>query len=455
MDSWKRFVNKNNTGSLVSNIRLSRLYAVFFLLLFLSACVNYLQEADSAYLREDWDGAVSNYSNALAAAKEPVEIEHIKSRLAEAKRLGAQNHIQNAEHLASIGSVERAYQHALKANEYAANNKTNQLLKRLKVLERDRLVALGKAAFASRSWDSAIQNFERAYQADADPNISRLLQQAKSERTRAYAENFQASYSLAEQALYERHWLVAKRHYDTAHQFGGTDVSRQEAEFAVLMADAESYALQGVDNHYYLTKAEAEFEKARRYGIDVDYVDHRIEAVSLRDYKITIHGAVVLPFKPNSGERWDNIPMLGVDSKKQISSLAGFYGMGAGLVASLGAEVASVTVNNKTAPDCYLLVTVGEQVYGGEETTLRSDDYQPVWEYSLSFNDVLLSDDRVLSVVVTDADDFNDDDVVGTKQFVLGELVRNPGVHDIPLFDKRGALTSNGLLALTVSVEVL
>ena len=87
------------------------------------------------------------------------------------------------------------------------------------------------------------------------------------------------------------------------------------------MIEGEKYAAASHRNTNAARQAEEIFNKALKYGIDTEFVTKRAGEVALGDYRITIHGAIILPVKPNTNKNWDGYSPSKTSSASIVSSI--------------------------------------------------------------------------------------------------------------------------------------
>ena len=451
-------VNKIDFGKLLVLIDAfrNRMYAilcVFFLILSTSGCVNYLENADSSFLREDWGAAVYGYRKALRKAEDPAEITHIKRNLSISLEKATILHLGKANNLKHLGDIEQAYAHAKKAFSFIDNSDTRTLLKELEVLEAERLIQVAERFLHLQEWDNGIASLENSLKISPNDKANELLAAARNMKAQAFREKFNDLKVQAEDSLHAREWSVAEGLYNSAHKYGETIESKNQEEFVGIMIQAESADSKSESNAHFSLLAEKRYREALPFGFHQEYIKERIEAVSVRSYKVTIHSAVIAPEKPSKGTPWDGIAIPGIRTSEVFSQLGASVFTGGGLISTLGPMVMGAANDGISAPDCALEIIVSGKVYGGIQTVVR-DTHQPQWDYSLTFNNVPPGDKRVLNIRVTDIDDTNHDPV-GSYQVVLGDLVKQGSVQEIPLFSNKGELLAGGLLALKISVETI
>lgn len=169
------------------------------------------------------------------------------------------------------------------------------------------------------------------------------------------------------------------------------------------------------------------------------------------DWILTVHGAVVLPFKPVEKTAWDgpgSAPVPGADAF--LSMLAkGIYDPGPSMIRA-GDLVARWATQAVEAPDCYPEVTLDGKTTGGPDLE-DQDDFLPAWHLRVPLRGTS-SDDRVISILVRDAD-VHDDDNVGSWQTTVGDLICRPGVREVMFVDREGRTAAGGIVALRISVE--
>ncbi|MEJ2417238.1 MAG: hypothetical protein P8Y45_09970 [Exilibacterium sp.] len=162
--------------------KFTKLLLIKLVALLFSGCVNYTKEADTAYLREDWDAAVSYYSQALQKESDPAEINRLKQQLTESKRKGSEEHLENAIAAKNSGNIGAAYKDAKTSYAYQSTNQALTIIHALKVPERDRLLALGESALERNAWDEAISHLKDANLMDKTDKVDQLILRAMREK---------------------------------------------------------------------------------------------------------------------------------------------------------------------------------------------------------------------------------------------------------------------------------
>lgn len=425
--------------------------AVFVLCVF-AACTNHFKEADNASLRGDWDGAVAHYEIALADSSDAQEISRIKEKLDAAKKQASQSNVNTAKQFLAINDIESAYRHAEKAFRYSPTVEIQNLLKQLRLQESDRLFVEGKQALQKGHLAKAVTYLEKSKTLAPTEINAQLLNAAKRELIEYNKQQFSLHEGKAIRHLEKRNWAVAKTAFASAHKYGSTPLSVKHGEFVTFMLEGEQAVstFETSNNRYHARIATSQFENALRYQIDSDYVQARLKYIKPADYVLTIHSAVVLPFKPVSRKAWDGLGQLIEHTDKILDGLSYFLTPQGVAFAKLSTGIAQITQGGTAAPDCYIQVVIGNQVFGGRHYR-QQDDHVPVWNLRIKLSQFTKSANQIVNIIVRDAD-LKDDDNVGSYQLRLGDLLGREGVHEIPLFSSR-KLHADGLLALKVSVE--
>jgi tetratricopeptide (TPR) repeat protein len=418
--------------------------------LLLQACVNHTEKADTAYLKNDWDTAVSSYTRALQGAKEPIEIKRLQERLTESKQRGAEFHLSSSRSAQGIGDIASAYQHASIAFSYSPSSEARSLLNEVKVLERDRLIGLARLSLKKEVWSEAISLLESANQIDWSEKGRDLLAEAQRGLAEHNASMFSSLSLKADGALKNREWQQASHLYKNAMEYGTSPQVERAQAFSSLMYETSVYASKAAYDLGSSMRAEEGYKKALEYGIDVGYVQGRLKEVELNDYELVFHSAVIAPQKPNTQTAWDGFGHLISGGGVQLmANLGGYFIPGGTVSPKLLTTLAEMANNGVSAPDSFLNVHVNGQAYGGIQYT-QKNSYRPEWGISMTFRKVNRQDNRIISLHVWDADE-SEHDIIGSVQFKLSDLIEAEGVQNKVLFDDRGQLFAQGLLAVTIS----
>jgi tetratricopeptide (TPR) repeat protein len=423
-------------------------------LLCLSAmgCAGYQKKADKAFLIGDYESAALNYDLAIKDADEPGDIVAMQGRLAESKKRAAAAHLAHARARVATSDFHGALAHAQKASEYDPTPETQVLLADLRLREGTRLLQEGRLAHGAQRWDDAVRMLSVAQQLTPTEEGARLLFEATSAAERLHHSEFVALVESAHQKLAARDWSGASSGYQAAHQHGSTSESQRAHKFADLMLRGDGESRSASQSPFAAFSAVSTYRQALELGLDADHVQDRLKRVERATYRLTIHAAVVLPFKADSGKPWDGFRGREPDVAGTVKMLARFVVTGGVDVVGLGLEVTKWMNLGFEAPDCYVLVSIGSQTFGGKTNT-DHDDLRPNWNLSIDLPNTNGMDDRVVNIQVRDADEF-DDDNVGSVQIRLGELVMG-GTQVVPFLSKEGELGASGLLALQVSTQRL
>lgn len=430
---------------------MKRIVSAWMLLIAMASCASSLDRADQAYAREDWDIAANEYGAALKGATDPQELAHIKPRLKEAKEKAAAAHMASARQKLSLGEAHAAMVHAQRAFDLEASDQARLLLADARRAEAARALRDGKAKLEQKALKSAVEQLRLAQELSPSDETQQLLSRAESDLASENRLQFDGLVLDARKYLADRNWARAKSKYAEAHAFIQTPQSRKEEEFASLMAEGQEAERSG--SPLRMGAAREAYGRAQKLGFQQEVVQERIRAVTPRDFRITIHGALVLPFKPQSKLPWDGNGGALDGADELLKSLGGFTGPQGIALAGLTASVLQLGNTAMQAPDCFVIIRVGDQEFGGIATA-DQDDYQPTWNIGFDVRGVTSSDKRIVSVEVSD-NDVLDPDNVGSHQFTLGDLVAKEGPREIPLFSPDGSLQASGLLCLKVSVERL
>src|SRR5690349_4296046 len=166
-------------------------------------------------------------------------------------------------------------------------------------------------------------------------------------------------------------------------------------------------------------------------------------------YRITINGATVLHFKPDSRTPWDgNRILAGVID--EVAGLASFVADPEALARQVSMYGARAAQSASEPPDCYVLLNLDGGRSGSRDEACM-DTFTPTWNASLSVL-VAQHDPRILRIQVMDRD-LAEDDPVGAAEVPLATLVQRIGTFRPRFLTPNGELTAGGLLTLTVTVE--
>ena len=414
-------------------------------------CASHMEKADEAFVRGEWDAAARNYEKALGDSSEPAEIRKIRENLDESRHQAALLHLSRARQLKTLNKIHDAFEQVRMSYEYEPTTQSEFLLNELRELEADRLVFEGTSAVSAGKWDAAVRSLRGARELRDDAEIDALLIHAETE-LEAYNEAlFRRELRVARGHLSRRQWAVAVKAYGRAHRYARTPKSQEEMEFASLMTDAEKYAPGGAGRDR--QRAVRKLSAALAYGIDTDYVREKLAFISPSDYRVTFHGATILPYKPVPYTPWDGpeTDMRGeTPDRKAIGRLMHGSDRGRAVVAGLMKPDMRRTIR---PPDCYLEISFDGVSYGGRRTVDR-DEYRPSWDFPMTFQGAAKDDGRIVGITVRDADETGDDNV-GTFRVTLGELISEEGPHTVTLIDPDGRLRAGGILSLSYSVEKL
>ncbi len=168
------------------------------------------------------------------------------------------------------------------------------------------------------------------------------------------------------------------------------------------------------------------------------------------NYRITLHGAVILPFKPIAQTPWDGLAGGRVSGAGAfIAYLAKVSGPANAIVAEISNEILTMANRGTAAPDCYPIISVEGQRVGGEGYK-DQDDYLPNWNLAIDAYNVSKLDNRIVDISIYDSDLSNNDNV-GSYQIELGDLLKKEGVQNILCFSPGNIDT--GILVLKISVQ--
>lgn len=428
--------------------------------LWLTACANYRELGDTAYERNDWEIAIVNYQRAIQASSDPNELQHLRARLTECRTRAGAQYLASAQHLVGIGDYPNALAHAERAFRYTPTPEVQTLLRDLRDREGARLLALGKAAFETQQWDQAVRRLQRAQEYLPTEEGATLLVKATAESQKYHAAEFLRLEDEARDQLHQRNWSVAADLYRAAHRHGKSERSVAQQRFAAHMAEAERLLAEGPCDGHRAELVATSYQEALGCGYDTAYVKARLQMVEMRDYEITLHGAVILFFKPGSKKPWDG----GAGARRVRGADEVLRGLGTSAapeveIAQRGRRMFRRKSSRHQAPDCYPVVKVGGQVCGGPEH-VQKDDLRPNWNLRFRVNGVNGFDRRVLKVEVLDLDldldlDLESSEHVGSWEVPLADLVVDCGTRVIRLFDRGGRLQSGGLVALKIGVQRL
>ena len=371
-------------------MKLGTLTFTTLLVVALTACASQKERADEALARSDWDGAVEHYSKALSTATDPEIIDEVQARLSEAKTAGAAEHFAAALNSSRLGDVEHAYQEASIAFDYNPTPESTMLLAELRGKELSRLLEAGSAALTAEDWVVAVRDLQLASDIEGRRDVLDLLAVAR----RGSQDEFERSVALGRESLRAHKWADAVEQFSVAHRFGGTERSQDEYQFVELMADVEGRVGSGIKTNFEFRMVVQKYEKALATGIESEHVLYRLERIQPADYVLTVHGATILPFKPQSRRPWDGLGAAVADANVLIAGFGKMLGP-QGAAAELAPALLGLVSKGTDAPDCYPVLSVSGVQFGGV-ALVDQDDLMPTWDLMLPFPRVTRADTRTL-----------------------------------------------------------
>ncbi len=416
-------------------------------LLLLAACASTVEVADDALLRGDYDRAVLGYQEAIAEGPEPAEAARLETKLAAARGRASLAHVEESRRLLAEQRFDAAFREAELAVEMNASDAAQGWLA---VARREYAKSLReRAVVAVRDGrtDDAIEVLTEAERVQSDPENRLLLTSAQREAAEYHRQAFPAALETARGAMRARQWEKACYLYEKAHGHDRTPESTKEAGFCARMRDAERAASLRKDG-----EARAHFDAALEAGFDRPYVEQRRRALVYSEYVLTVEGATLLPFRPDTGEYWDVVPgdRPAENAQEFLSGLAARLSRAPDrMLAELARDVGEPPLGSR-APDAYPVVLTPGLRAGGREVS-KADRVLPRWDFPVTIRG-RVEDNTEISVTVFDLDASGRDEEVGTFTTTIGALVSLVGPREIVLFDSSGHLASGGLLVLRLSV---
>ena len=406
----------------------------------LSACASSLQLADQAWIAEDWSAAARHYADAMNDGEAAERIDDVRGRLATSRERAAASHLSFARAMRKSGDLTGALQEAETAFEFG---QTDEIAEELRVLRAARAASLardGRAALAHGDAIAAETSLERARDLDPTLDVSSDLTAARISANATRTEAFAEASDRGNAAFEARDWPVAVAQFEQALSNSEDAHVRSLLQFCQSLQAAESSAARGS-----WATAEMHFRSAQQLGIAPEVLEERAPYATRAPYRLTIHGAIVLPFKPGDKRQWDGRPGKEFQGARKL--LAKILGV-SGPSAVVYGQLADLVNTGVAPPDCFPVVTIGarEDFYG--DRTVQ-DSCEPQWDASRQVR-TSAWDGRTLSVIVWDRD-IAENDPVGSWQVTLGDLAREPGVHHV-ILTEGGTLRGEGILALKLSL---
>jgi hypothetical protein len=213
------------------------------------------------------------------------------------------------------------------------------------------------------------------------------------------------------------------------------------------MRDAERAASLRKDG-----EARAHFDAALEAGFDRPYVEQRRRALVYGEYVLTVEGATVLPFRPDTRTYWDVVPgdRPAENAEEFLSGLPARLSRSPDrMLAELSRDVGEPPLGTR-APDVYPVVLTPGLRAGGRELA-KTDRVLPRWDFPVTIRG-RVEDNTVISITLFDLDASGRDEEVGTFTTTIGALVSLAGPRAIVLFDSAGGLAAGGVLVLRLSV---
>jgi hypothetical protein len=402
--------------------------------------------ADAAYARQDWDTAAQQYQAALGDTPPGEQRQTIETRLAESRQRAAEGHLQRSRSLATAGDLAQACAEAETAMRFTESDAAAHQLGELRSSYATQLLERGKAALEAKQWDTAADLLSKALAARPSPEAQTLLGAAQDGAASFHRAAAASDAGEAEQAMAAHDWARAAALYRDAAGQGAKGGYTTQLTFCDAMSSAESAA-----SSHQFGAAKQQFQAALATGIDAEYVSRRQRECVPGNYRVTIHGASILPFKPGSELAWDGPPGKKVPgSAAMLSHLAGVAVPGGPLGAHLTEMGADLLTKGIEPPDCYAIVTVGGNHFGSRDSAVR-DSLTPTW--NLAFDVAGTSKDPgVVQVRVVDRDLMQDDDV-GSWETTIGYLVSHTEPWHEVFIDAEKHLRAGGILELHLSVQ--
>jgi tetratricopeptide (TPR) repeat protein len=407
-----------------------------------TGCTTARQSADDAYARQDWDSAALKYQAALGDAKDVGERQAVPARLDESRSQAAATHLRQADALEAAGDLARAEAEAQAALRFAPIEEVGRRVAALKAKYASQLLARGHAALDAQQWDTATELLSKSLAADPAPETQALLGQARDGASKFHKAAAGESAASAAAAMQARSWVQAATLFREAQAHAGTQLYATQLRFCDDMANAESSAATGN-----MAEAQRHFQTAAAAGIDSEYVKHRAREVVRASYRVTVHGASILPFKPGSELAWDGLPGARVPgAAAMLGKLAALASGGTSEVGQMAVLLLSKSIE---PPDCYVVATVGGVPAGS--SPVAQDTLTATWNWSFYVTGTSTTA-TVVQLRVIDKDAMDDDDV-GAWETTVGQLVEHTEPWQEVFLDSDKRLHAEGVLGLHLSLE--
>ena len=316
----------------------------------------------------------------------------------------------------------------------------------------------GNQAYMRGDWDQAAVQYERALAEAENPmQAEQIRTQLGDSRQKASTQHL----DVARKYLAIGDNRQAALHLEQAFLFNATPevqallAQLRPAEGARFLQEGKTAfeAQRWPEAVALLSKAQewAPSEEGNRLLVSAR---EQVRLLEPANYRITIHSATILPFKPAQESHWDGLGGREPTAKSILRGLGEVASDPTGISALvMGANLMSAATNK---PDCYLQLTVSGQPHTVPRQNTQPDTLQPVWDVSFVVYGANSRDSRIVHILVVDQDltDITRDDTVGSRQFTIGQLVERP-VREFSFVSSDGSTPSDGILVLKVSAEKL
>ncbi len=366
------------------------------LLLLLVGCSSALRRGDRAWEAQRWDKAAKYYQEALEDGKTEGRGDEIRQRAETSRDRAADEYFERARIERASGDLGAAMASAQEALTYRARDDIAAELRSMRQERGGELAREGRAAAAAGDFSRAETALSEAKSMDSTLNVDQDLAHARKEAEVARAVAFAESTTAGKAAFEQREWTEALARFNDALQNGDDEHVRRLRDFCSAILTAESSAAAGQWD-----AAARAFGTAKQLQVAPDVIAEREPFLVERNYTITLHSAVILPFKPQDHRKWDG---LAVGTVRQAGSV--LKGLGA-LSASppvayieLATLVAGVGNTGIGPPDCYPIFDVDNR-----ETPYRNDvienSLEPSWNLWVNVR-ATASDKRALCANVAE-----------------------------------------------------
>ena len=407
-----------------------------------------VEKGEIAFTNQNYEDAVRYFTQAQGYGYSESLQSQIEQSTQKRNEQRFQEHFSKGRAALDNNNYEEAIEQLTTAQKYSSSDEVAYLLEQATQQQSEKeyqsLVSDGEIALRAGNLNEAIAKLEQAKKYKTEDRVDALLSEVRQQQV----QNFDNTLDEINIYIEAHNWekandLLQQVESDFPEQYD--ESTKNKHQFTTKMLAAEI-----AESNSEYTTAREKYDAALSHNIETNYVQNKYERLGSYDYKITVHNAVILPWKPTSRKQWDGFSPKTVDTGDFISQIAKLSGPQAVIASEVTNAVVKWTNSAKNLPDCFVEVTFDGKRYGGEQNK-NKDDCIPHWDLSFDVSNTNPVDDRILNVKVTDKD-LSSDDNVGSYQVKIGELLEESGVHYIQGM-VNGELQYGAILLLKISVE--